>query len=326
MRNCSRQLDDQSGPAISHRGLLFGLGSSLLYIPAVTVPSFWFKRKRGLALGIGISASGIGGITFAPLTQYLLLNIGLAWSLRVLGMITCACSVLAILLVDLPKSHQTGPTDSSRWKMLKPYLQSKVFWLFALAVFLINLGYFIPPFLIPSYSVHVGLSAMDGAAFIAVINATSIVSRIVLGGLADRFSRFLLLCITVTICAISCLTLWFFAHSYAMMMAFSIIFGLMGGGYVSLLPAACTDIFEPRVLSSMTGLVFVFDGFRSLLGTPISLLLRPSHHGSYMLAIVYTGVCMLLGSIILGIVAYVHKRRPLIEEEICASVDIVYFD
>ncbi|KAF9305477.1 hypothetical protein BGZ74_010143, partial [Mortierella antarctica] len=54
------------------QGLLFGIGSSLVYFAAVSAPSHWFGKRRGLAMGLAASGSGLGGFFLAPLTQYLI--------------------------------------------------------------------------------------------------------------------------------------------------------------------------------------------------------------------------------------------------------------
>ena len=43
------------------QGLLLGCGTCLAYIRAVTVAPGWFKERRGLAMGIVLSNTGIGG-------------------------------------------------------------------------------------------------------------------------------------------------------------------------------------------------------------------------------------------------------------------------
>ena len=43
------------------QGILLGCGTCLAYIPAVTVAPGWFEEKRGLAMGIVLSGTGVGG-------------------------------------------------------------------------------------------------------------------------------------------------------------------------------------------------------------------------------------------------------------------------
>lgn len=43
------------------QGLLFGLGSGLIFYPAISIPGQWFVKKRALAMAIVGSSSGLGG-------------------------------------------------------------------------------------------------------------------------------------------------------------------------------------------------------------------------------------------------------------------------
>ena len=43
-------------------GLLLGIGTCLSYTPAFTVSPGWFAARLGLAMGIILSGTGIGGV------------------------------------------------------------------------------------------------------------------------------------------------------------------------------------------------------------------------------------------------------------------------
>ncbi|KAF9414760.1 hypothetical protein BGZ94_000286, partial [Podila epigama] len=65
---------------------LFGIGASMIYYPGVAVPSQYFNRRRGLAMGIAVSGSGAGGFILAPLTHALIDRLDVFWTLRVLAL------------------------------------------------------------------------------------------------------------------------------------------------------------------------------------------------------------------------------------------------
>ena len=64
---------------------MFGTGASLSYFSALAAPTHWFKRKRGLAMGIAASGAGLGGFILAPVAQHLVDKVGVEWTLRILG-------------------------------------------------------------------------------------------------------------------------------------------------------------------------------------------------------------------------------------------------
>ncbi|KAF9374158.1 hypothetical protein BGX21_004225 [Mortierella sp. AD011] len=77
------------------QGVLLGIGASLVYYPAIGAPSHWFDAKRGLALGLAVSGTGLGGLGLAPATQAMMDAIGVNWSLRVLALV---CLVVCLFI------------------------------------------------------------------------------------------------------------------------------------------------------------------------------------------------------------------------------------
>ena len=71
------------------QGIMYGIGASLVYYPAVGAPSRWFETRRGLALGLAMSGVGVGGMILTPCTQAAIDAVGIYWTLRILA-ILCA--------------------------------------------------------------------------------------------------------------------------------------------------------------------------------------------------------------------------------------------
>jgi len=44
-------------------GILFGIGSALIYNPCVAVVGQWFIKRRATAAGIVVAGAGIGGMS-----------------------------------------------------------------------------------------------------------------------------------------------------------------------------------------------------------------------------------------------------------------------
>ena len=53
-------------------GVFPGCGFGLVYLPSIVVASHWFQAKRGVALGIIVSGSGIGASLMAKMVTFLL--------------------------------------------------------------------------------------------------------------------------------------------------------------------------------------------------------------------------------------------------------------
>lgn len=58
------------------QGLLYGIGSSMLYFPILSAAPEYFTAHRGSAMGFILSGSGIGGLVFSPVIRALLEGVG----------------------------------------------------------------------------------------------------------------------------------------------------------------------------------------------------------------------------------------------------------
>jgi MFS family permease len=67
--------------------------------PCTLLPSQYFSRKRGLAIGIVYSAGGVGGAVLSLVLDALLTKYGPAWTFRILGFITWGACLPACLLI-----------------------------------------------------------------------------------------------------------------------------------------------------------------------------------------------------------------------------------
>lgn len=143
------------------------------------ITPLWFNKKRGLALGLGSSGSGIGGLALPFVINAINASLGVQWSFRILGFICLICDALACLLI---KERKKRPTTKS----LKDIFDLSVFkdmnfilWMCGSVISL--MGYFIPYFFIPSHATYLGLSASQGSTLIAIMSACNFVGRVLVG-------------------------------------------------------------------------------------------------------------------------------------------------
>lgn len=116
----------------------------------LAAPSQWFVVRRGMASGIGISGSGVGGLVFSVLIEKLNASIGHRWCLRVLGIIVwCSMIISAILIRQFSPNGAQAVNVSMKdvETMRKP-----AFLLLLSGVLLTSFGYFSPLNLLPCKS------------------------------------------------------------------------------------------------------------------------------------------------------------------------------
>jgi MFS family permease len=131
------------------QGVLFGIGSSLVYMSVVAVIPQWFTTKRGTAMGISSAGSGFGGLALSPMVSSLVEKYGLPWTHRIVGLMAFGIGVLASCLIRtrLPPGHHKQPVRSPiKLSMLKDV--NFVIMLFGVVISLT--GYLIPLFYLPS--------------------------------------------------------------------------------------------------------------------------------------------------------------------------------
>jgi MFS family permease len=151
------------------------------------VAPLWFNRRRGLALGIVASGSGIGGLIIPLIQNAVNESLGSGWTYRILGLICFACDLVAVAFVKprIPVPRQRKKlSDIIQLSVLK----DRNFLLFCVGSMVALFGYFIPYFFLPAYATHIGLTSAQGAALISTSSAMNFLGRI-LAGYGDRIKR-----------------------------------------------------------------------------------------------------------------------------------------
>lgn len=77
----------------------FGIAYALLYWATNTLAAQFFARRKGLALGLVYSGSGLGGAAFAVGLSALERRVGLEWAVRTFALLAWALLVPSALLV-----------------------------------------------------------------------------------------------------------------------------------------------------------------------------------------------------------------------------------
>jgi MFS family permease len=264
------------------QGVLLGCGTCLTYIPSVTVAPGWFDKRRGLALGIALSGTGVGGLVWAPTLRACNSYFGFRNTLRLTGGVSFAliCTAGFVLKWD-PDSQKRNELNSRgnfkiplvNWNIAK----SRMFVVKATAATVQAAAYYTPIYFFSSYARSLGFSAIAGANFIALSNGLSAAGKVILGYAADRYGRLNVLVICTLISALSILTLWLPSsllggsqNVSALFISFTILYGITAGVYVSLFPTVLAEIFGVQHFASINGFLYMLRGLGTLVGTPVA--------------------------------------------------------
>ncbi|WWC64055.1 uncharacterized protein I303_106662 [Kwoniella dejecticola CBS 10117] len=315
------------GTALWHfeltQGVLLGIGTCLAYMPAVTVAPTWYDRRRGLAMGIIMAGTGVGGVVWAPVTTSLIDHLGYRNALRVSGGITGALIIVASIPIKWDpttkirlerESAQRRRRNEGLYRSLfvniklldMEVAKSRVFVVQIIGTFLQAAAYYTPVFFFSAYARSIGFSTTAGANFIALSNATNAIGKIVIGLIADRYGRWNTLFIVTFFSGISTFGLWLSSTlindqwtSQALFITYTALYGIFASPYVSLFPAGLVDLFGPANFANVNGALYVARGFATLMGTPVAgALIREA--GESLSPRAYWRPSVFVGALLLG--------------------------
>lgn len=170
------------------QSILFGIGDAMLFYPTISAIPHWFHRRRGLALGIVVAGSSLGGIAWPLVLDRLFGAVGFPWTLRIIGFMSLALLAPACLMV-VPRLPPTKASEVPKSEVVAIFKDMR-FILLVAGMLLVMWGMFIPFYYLPLYAKQQGVDAAFANDLLAILNAGSLVGRVVSGGLADQIGRY----------------------------------------------------------------------------------------------------------------------------------------
>ncbi|KAH8593559.1 MFS monocarboxylate transporter-like protein [Bisporella sp. PMI_857] len=250
------------------QGLLFGLGSSLLYFPILSAAPEYFTAHRGSAMGFILSGAGIGGLVFSPLIRVLISAIGPRWTLRFLCFLNLIISLPIAISAAPSRFVERRPTHVNLKLALKP-----AFLFSAGAAFFQAGGNGLPLTFLPEYSVAIGYSASFGATLLAVSNGVNSVCRVISGYAGDKWGRQNTLILTVSLSVTFVLGFWLTSTAAGgnkiLWVLFVVFYGAAGGGYNALFPTTVAEVFGLQAYPSVSGFMYFMRGLGTMFGSPV---------------------------------------------------------
>jgi MFS family permease len=299
------------------QGVMYGTGFILFYYPILSmVNEFWITR-RGMAYGVLCSASGVSGAAMPFVIEKLLEKYGYPTTLRAIavGLFVVTGPLIPFLKGRLPES-ETSSTGRTDWSFFKVPL----FWIYSVSNLAMGMGYFFPSLYIPSYASANGMSSTQGAILLAAMSVSQVLGQSSFGYLSDRRMSLNVLAIASTaIAATAVYAAWGLAHSFKLLIVFSLIYGFFGAGYTALWGRMGTAISsEPTAAFTAFGLLNFGKGVGNVLAGPISAgLLKDAvnvhRYGAvrYETVVLFTGSCMLVSAAVIPF-CYIRKMRSIL--------------
>lgn len=207
------------------QGVLIGCGVGFLYIPCLPVLSQWFDKRRSLANGISAAGSGVGGAAFAWGSEAIIQRFGIAWALRITGLLAFTANTIATIFIrDRNKAIRPSQLGFDT-KLLR---RGDVLLLLAWA-FISMLGYIVLLFSLSDFALSIGLSRSQATDMIGLLNMGTAIGRPIIGIISDRWSRIDTAGALTLLCGVACFAFWLPSTSYGLTIFFVILCGAIVG-------------------------------------------------------------------------------------------------
>lgn len=262
-------------------------------LPNQVLLSRWFERNRGKAMGFAYLGIGVGGAAVPLIAHALTQAYGWQRALQILGLLMLAVALPPALFVkEWPAGERPSvpPTVSAP---LRPILRRPAFYLLlvgsmcsigAVGGTMQNLKLYL--------SLDVGYAQGEIARIASLVLVGSLVGRITMGVLADRWPKKFVMLLIYSIVA-AAIPLLFFASNQVAIYAFALIFGIGLGGDYMIIPLMAAELFGVKALGRVMGIVLTADGIAEAVMPMAVATLRDtagSYRPGFLLLIVLAGV------------------------------------
>jgi MFS family permease len=249
------------------QGVLIGIGSSASFVPLLADVSFWFAKRRGIAVAIAASGNYLGGTLWPPVVQHFVETSG--WRATYFGIGVFCAAALLLLSLGLrrarppQRAHATtvatagsAPATAAHGDPSRPLGMSS----FALTVLLSIAGVAccvamsMPQVHIVAYCGDLGYGAARGAQMLSLMLGFGIVSRLVFGMISDRIGGLRTLALGSALQTLA-LVLFLPFDELGTLYVVSALFGLFQGGIVPSYAIIVREHFPPTLAGSRVGIV-----------------------------------------------------------------------
>jgi sugar phosphate permease len=279
-------------------------------LPVQVLLSRWFVKSRGKAMGFAYLGIGVGGASVPWISHAFVQHFGWQMALRLLGAL--------VILISFPLAYFVKETPArADLQNVKPLNESPgAKWAFtSLAFYLLTLGSMCSIAAISGTQQNLKLflsldrqySQAEAARVLSLVLAFSIFGRLLMGWLADRFSKKYVMLLTYLLVAAG-IPFLFLGTTHIAVYSSAAIFGIGLGGDYMIIPLIAAEIFGVQILGRLMGVILTAGGVAEALSPWLMGWLRDST-GSYIASCV-----TLIGFALLGasaVLALPDRRQEL---------------
>ncbi|KAG7445307.1 MFS general substrate transporter [Guyanagaster necrorhizus] len=289
------------------QGVLLGFAQGLGMPLYMALPAQWFLRKRGFATGLAVAGSGIGGGIGSIIIRVLLTRLGLRKAMLVYSSMNGTVWIIAFMLIK--ERRAPGFRRKKRWL---PERINGQFYSVALSICVGLFGYLAPFYFITTYTKRFVPSINPDSLLVVgplvVMNLCGM-CLIFVRILADYLGPINVFFLSFFLGGLFQILVWTFSTTYASIMVFAALYGLVGCWFISLLPVVCAELFGVEGLSTITGFMILMNAPGQLAGSSISGAILSRSGERWWAVTLYSGGIMILGACCLLYARFSKERR-----------------
>ncbi|MEC7916033.1 MAG: MFS transporter [Actinomycetota bacterium] len=243
---------------------LVGSAVGCCYPSMIGTVGRWFEHRRASAISLVLGGVGMGTFVVPIVSRFLIDNWGWRSALGIYAAFSAVLLTLCTVAAKDPPANQTSPALG-----LSKILRSRKFVVLYAALVLGGPGFYAPVAFYNDHAMSEGISGGKAAVLVGIIGASSVVARLVISALNDRFvpmrqyrfGQLLLL---------FCLLVWLLAgDSYALFASSALLHGIGWAVWFTAAPNVLATWFGVADLGGSVGAFYTALGFGALAGPAV---------------------------------------------------------
>ena len=293
-------------------------------VPTMVVVTRWFKRKRGIAVGITLLATSVGGAVFPLVVREVMADGSWRDAVQVLMLLSGVMMVLPLIFLirNRPEDYgllsdgdsvSAGDADAAvkEGTTLREALRMPAFWMLAFATgalwFCIN-GIIQHQTIF--ISTEMGLSMEILPVIISIFFWFAVSGKLLFGWLSDHYSKTLIMFIAVLNLILGLLILRFASiENMYSLYAYAAVYGIGFAGTFTMIQLVIAEFFAGRSYGRILGILTMFDVGSGGLGITVIAKLQ-AHYGSYLPVIEKLILLCCVVAVIVYLLHRMHSRMP----------------
>ncbi len=253
--------------------LLLGIGiAGTTLLPCSMVVANWFAARRGIAMGIALAGTSVGGMIMTIVAAYAIAWRGWRAGYLALGIPMLVVVIPVVLLMvrtrpqsDLPRASMLEETKSLPGLEVGHAFRARSFWMIAIAQFCFSFSAAGAVAHLVTYLIGIGYAATRAALVIGLVFGLTSLGKLAMGSFADRVSGRVALSVNFLIASAGFLMV-LGAGNLAILAGFVLVFGLTLGAPLVLMPLLIVESLGLKRFGTVAGMTGVCGTVGAALG------------------------------------------------------------